>query len=169
MIINIRPLHISPTKAKKCAYVHNPVGGWGGPGKYPHTRQVLSCHITTRITGHVQCSSKKSKHWILFLEWVWGLRMSAHVRRMAYVRARPCRGVGVEMNTPTHSKCSHATLQHISLPCVPFNKILTKQTGRTCWPHSLSLGQKLGMYTSYSGRGKYNSFFSTNVFCFRGK
>jgi hypothetical protein len=76
----------------------------------------------------------------------WGLFLSAHVGIMSCVHARPCWG---GPNTPTHAKYSHATLWHTSLPCVPFNKILTKQTGHTCWPRSIPFRQKLGMYTYF--------------------
>ncbi len=72
---------------------------------------------------------------------IWGLSTSAHVGRLAHVRARPCRGVGglLQIPPPTPSAVmpryvtpvSHCTLQ----------KILNKQTGRTCWPCSLPLRQ----------------------------
>jgi hypothetical protein len=96
------------------ARVRNSMDGWGGgPGPLPQSK-VKALHAT--IT-HLYCHP------------IQGLSTSAHVGRMACVHAWPRRGVGgVMANTPTHTKCSHATLCHTRLPCVPFkNSWVNKQ------------------------------------------
>ncbi len=40
-----------------------PSRGWGGQGKYPHPRQVQSCHITTHIITHMPFFSKNPDLW----------------------------------------------------------------------------------------------------------
>jgi hypothetical protein len=46
---------VQPRRPKGArAYVHDPVGGWGDGGEYPHPCQVKSCHVTTPIIAYLR-------------------------------------------------------------------------------------------------------------------
>ncbi len=97
--------------------------------------QVEVLHVTI---AHVQ--------YILPCLWLEAFYTSAHVGRMACIRARPCWGVGGDQ-TPIHTKRSHAMLWHSSLPRVSFNNSWLNKTSYTCWPRYLANSQKLDMCT----------------------
>jgi hypothetical protein len=97
----------------------------------------------THIIAHVLYSSKNPNYIIK--------TPRDHVGQKARVRARPSRGVGgMEANTPTHAKWSHATLDTYNRLRAPatLQYILTEQTEKSCWPLSLPLNPLRGMYTA---------------------
>jgi hypothetical protein len=83
---------------------------------------------------------------------IWGFSTSVPRRSKGAHMCRTKSGDGgMEANTPTQAKCSHAMLWHTEFPTWASHtsiKILTEQTDHTCWAHSLPLRQLLGKYTS---------------------
>ncbi len=76
---------------------------------------------------------------------IWDLSMSVPRRpKGVCMCTTQSGGWALEANTPTHAKCSHATLWYAWSPmCHTSVKILTKQTDCTCWPRSLPLDRYL--------------------------
>jgi hypothetical protein len=108
-------------------------GGRGGTGKIPRTLQVCQAHHISWhwifsfkwVDGNVrarlsqwkggqsgippatmsgQNTARDHRPHIFCLRITWGLSTSVHVGRMEFMRARPRQRV--EMNTPTHAKCT---------------------------------------------------------------
>jgi hypothetical protein len=118
------------------ACMHDPVDGRGANQIPPATKcQVRSKHCTQPLpTSSIYCHAHNLRPF--------------HVSppRMACIRAWPRWGGKKQIPPPMPS----TVMPRYDKPVCLFNKILTKQKGRTCWPCCLPFRQILGLYTSWN-------------------
>ncbi len=131
--------------------VHHSFGGRGANQEYPlPPSQIKTLHATI---AHVYA--------VMLI--TWGLPMSVHIGRRACALAWPRRGVGggVEMNTPTHAKCSRATLWHTNPPCVPLSKFWQNKQAVLA-DHALCLSGRKLAYILHRSQNTYRSILNFN-------